>query len=167
MGNKCYKIKVTLYKFARTIKRTMLINDNVKIKDFCESIIISMNGDLSHLYTLEYKDNIYIMDMMDIDSYKEIKMGTKRLSKLLLEEKDKLILNYDFGDDWIFQITINKVLDEHNDKDITIIDGIGKGIVEDCGGVYGLSYLINSKSSEWNEEFDINKVNKRLEDYFR
>ena len=38
-----YRIKVTLKGFEKLIKRTFVINDNVKINDFCKVVITSMN----------------------------------------------------------------------------------------------------------------------------
>ena len=51
-----YTVKVTLNNFEKLITRKFEINDNVKIEDFCKAIIVSMNGDLSHLYQLKYKN---------------------------------------------------------------------------------------------------------------
>ena len=57
-----YKIRVTLQGLKREINRTMLINDNVELETFCRAIITAMNGDLSHLYKLKYKNKYYIMN---------------------------------------------------------------------------------------------------------
>ena len=93
-------------------------------------------------------------------------MNNLRISELLLEEKDKLELIYDFGDNWIFKISVAKVISGHNDKNIELIDGIGKGIEEDCGGTWGLIDLINDKNNSWNydyDDFDINQINDELD----
>ena len=169
MGVYNYKVTVKLKGFEKEIKRVFIINDNVRIKDFCESIIQSMNGDLDHLYALYYKNEVYIMDIMDKNSYNDIKMGTKRIGKLLLDKNDKLLLNYDFGDNWVFNITINKVMEGHNEKDVVLIDGMGKGIEEDCGGVFGLSNLISHKKNERDyniDDFDIGTINAFLDKYY-
>lgn len=161
-----YKIKVTLKGFEKQIKRTFVINDNVKINDFCKAIITSMNGYLEHLYTLKYKDKYYICDYMDKNNYNEIKMNSLRINKLLLKEKDKLELIYDFGDNWIFKISVVKIISGHNYKNIELIDGIGKGIEEDCGGTWGLIDLINDKNNSLNydyDNFDINQINDDLD----
>jgi hypothetical protein len=34
-----------------------------------------------------------------------------------------------------------------NDKNIELLDGMGKGIEEDCGGSWGLTDLINNKNN--------------------
>lgn len=149
-----YKVKVTLKGFEKEIKRTFIMNDNVKINDFCKSIIVSMNGDLSHLYDLKYKDIYYVCDYMDADGNKTVKMNSLRIGKLLLNEKDKLELTYDYGDNWVFKITIAKVIPGHNSRNIELIDGIGRGIEDDCGGVWGLEDLINNKNNDWDYNYD-------------
>lgn len=96
----------------------------------------------------------------------EIKMNSLRMNKLMLKEKDKLELIYDFGDNWIFKITVAKVIVGHNQKNVELIDGIGKGIEEDCGGVWKLINLINDKNNVWDydyDDFDVNEVNDKLD----
>ncbi len=168
MGTESYKVKVVLEGFEKQIKRTLLINDNVKISNFCEAIIISMNGDLSHGYQLKYKKTYYLMAGMERYRSDEVMMGSMRISKLLFDEKDKLLINYDFGDNWMFKVTINKIFEGHNDKNIILLDGMGKGIEDDCGGVWGLSDLISNKDNDWGydiDDFDIDKINSKLEKY--
>lgn len=164
-----YKITVTLKGFEKRIKRKFLINDNLKMEDFCRAVIVSMNGDLGHLYSLKYKDTYYICMYMDITDFNEVKMNSLRIGKLLLNEKDKLELIYDFGDYWVFKIKVDKVMDGHNDKNIELIDGIGCGIEEDCGGIWGLKNLIDNKNNEWEydyNDFDLEKINKMLDKYY-
>lgn len=57
---------------------------------------------------------------------------------------DTLVVNYDFGDDWRFKLKLEKILDENEVKVEQIpcvIAGKGFGIIDDCGGVYGLMEL--------------------------
>lgn len=161
-----YKIKVTLKGYEKLIKRTFIVNDNLKIDDLCTAIITSMNGNLDHLYALKYKNKYYLCDYMDKSASNEIKMNSLRLNKLVLQEKDKLELIYDFGDNWFFKITVNKVLSGHHPKNIELIDGIGKGIEDDSGGEFFLEDLINNKENEWGydyDDFDIEKINNYLD----
>lgn len=161
-----YKIRVKLKGLEKKIKRTFLVNDNMKINDFCYGVISSMNGDLFHMFMLDYKDKCYLCDELEKDRSNEIKMGTKRLSNLLLSEKDKMQLTYDFGDNWIFNIEVVKVLPGHNEKNISLIDGIGRGIKEDCGGIWSLLNFIDSKDNSWGydyDDFDINAINNKFD----
>lgn len=164
-----YKITVTLKGFEKRIKRKFLINDNLKMEDFCRAVIVSMNGELEHLYSLKYKNTYYICMYMDKTDYNEVKMNSLRIGKLLLDEKDKLELIYDFGDNWVFKIKVDKVMDGHNDKNIELIEGIGCGIEEDCGGIWGLENLIDNKDNDWGydyDDFDIEEINKMLDKHY-
>lgn len=54
----------------------------------------------------------------------------------------------------------------YNYKNVDLIDGIGKGIEEDCGGVWKLINLINDKNNVWDhdyDDFDVNEVNDKLD----
>lgn len=128
-----------------------------------------MNGGLDHLYQLKYKDTYYICSYMEKNYYNEIKMNSLRLGKLLLDEKDKLKLVYDFGDKWIFNIKVDKVLSGHNPKKIELIDGLGCGIEEDCGGIWGLESLIDNPDNDWEyhyDDFDIKEINEMFDKYY-
>ena len=94
----------------------------------------------------------------------------------------KLSLVYDFGDNWWVDITLERIF-----KDDTlsgrllprVIEGEGYGIVEDCGGVGGLTRLAKAfkmkRGTEYNEysqwlgmdefeleTFDVEDMNFRL-----
>ena len=169
MGPDSYKVSVTLNEFEDKIKRTMLINDNVKIKDFCEAIIIGMNGDLSHPYELKYKDKYYLMKGMIKRRNDEVFMGSDRICKLLFDEKDKMLINYDFGDNWMFIVTIDEIIKGHNDKNVVLLEGLGKGIEDDCGGVFGLERLIDNKNNDWDydiDDFNIDKINEKFDRHY-
>lgn len=166
MGTNSYKVSVVLLEFEEQIKRTLLINDNVKISDFCEAIIISMNGDLSHRYELKYKNKYYLMKGMTRRRADEVFMGSDRICKLLFDEKDMMLINYDFGDNWMFAVRIEEIIKGHNPKNVVLLDGTGKGIDDDCGGVFGLERLINNKDNDWGydiDDFNIDKINERFD----
>ena len=65
--------------------------------------------------------------------------------RVTLKGFEKQILYLWLDDNWVFKITVSKVLSGHHDKNIDLIDGIGKEIEEDCGGVWSLGDLINDK----------------------
>ncbi len=164
-----YKIRVTLEGVEKQIKRVFIINENVKIVDFCKAVIISMNGSLEHLYELKYKNKYYICDYMEKNGFDEIKMRSQRIGVLVLGEKDKLELTYDFGDNWVFKIDVVKVTSGHHEKNIDLIDGIGRGIEEDCGGVWGLEQLIDNKENDWDydyNDFNLKEMSDKLDRLF-
>ncbi len=108
-----------------------------------------------------------------------------KLNELFKTEKQTYTYIYDFGDDWIHKITLEKILPEN----ITIpkcIKGNGKCPPEDCGGPWGYENLLEildnpkheehknikewlglKKNEKWDEnEFDLEEVNEWLESEF-
>ncbi len=142
------EMKVSLKEFEKEINRIVVVNDDMTIRKFCEAVVESMNGWLEHLYILTHNKMKYMSKGFDIDELSGIAMGTKKLSYLKLKQKDKLLLEYDTGDGWEFKIQVTKINDGYKEKDFSILSGKGKGIIEDCGGLWGLEQFINGKVSE-------------------
>lgn len=74
--------------------------------------------------------------------YKELKDAKDiKLKHIIDEENEKMEFQYDFGDNWCFNIMLEKILEDESisGKDLPrVIDGEGFGIIEDCGGTMGL-----------------------------
>ena len=72
------------------------------------------------------------------------------IETLNLEVDDKLYFTYDFGDNWEFQLKLEKILDpkEVNDPHIPrVLTGKCFGILEDIGGVYAMKEFIEADGS--------------------
>lgn len=89
---------------------------------------------------------------------------------------------YDYGDNWQVAITLEKIIvdKELPGKELPrVLEGEGFGIIEDCGGSYGLEELLKAfkkkKGKQYDEycdwlgvtdldlsTFDINDINFRL-----
>lgn len=105
-----------------------------------------------------------------------------KLSQLDLAAPSRLVVWYDFGDDWRVHIALEKTINDRElrAKDLPrVLEGEGFGILEDCGGPYGLMELgtalkaRNSKNykelSKWMDlstvnldRFDLEDMNFRL-----
>ena len=144
---KHYIMNISLYGFEQEIKRKILVNSNILVDDFCRKVIVSMNGDLSHSYALkigkEFLSEYYY---------------NKYLLYLNLKEKQKFKIIYDYGDNWIFNITINKIISGFNENNFTVISGKGYGIIDDCGGIMVLYDILRGNDTSWGE-YDINEFN--------
>ena len=175
---KYYEIRVTLNDLKKRIYRKIRIRADITINKFCEIVILSMNGDLTHLYQLNCNNCTYMPDCYGEYSYEDdvVYMKNKKISSLKLQKGDKFSLDYDFGDDWQFNITVSKVVEDTNfNKPFEVINGKGLGIIEDCGGIWKLMEYANGtldeEESEMKEfmetfdldEFDLEKCNQMLE----
>lgn len=105
-----------------------------------------------------------------------------KLKHVISNTHSKLSLVYDFGDNWWVDITLERVFKDDNLSGRLlprVLEGEGYGIVEDCGGVGGLSRLAKAfkkkKGNEYEEYrqwlgmddfdlevFDIDDMNFRL-----
>jgi len=105
-----------------------------------------------------------------------------KMNKVITEPGEMLSVNYDYGDDWLVSLKLERVFTEDKltkSELPRVLAGEGFGIVEDCGGVYGLARLVKAfqkkKGKEYTElsewlgvkdfeiiAFDITDMNFRL-----
>lgn len=79
-----------------------------------------------------------------------------------LAPKHKLCYVYDFGDDWIHDITLEKVFDEYSDH-ATCIKGKGACPEEDSGGVWEYEDMKEDGEIEVSAVIDLAEINKHVE----
>ena len=102
-----------------------------------------------------------------------------KLKKFLSEENTECKFVYDFGDNWEFKLKLEKTDIQSADRKPHVLEGEGLGIIEDCGGIGGLTEIrevFARKSGEAYENykewlgrseidldaFDVDAVNKVL-----
>lgn len=153
---KQYIFNVSLEEFNKEIKRKILVNSDIMINDFCKRVIVSMNGDLSHGFGIKIGKEYLEEDYNEVE-----------LFYLNLKEKQRLKIIYDWGDSWCFNLTLSKIIDGDNEKDFEVLSGSGYGIIDDCGGTYGLYEIFNGESDYLEKrdinDFDLEKCNKEVE----
>lgn len=81
-----------------------------------------------------------------------------RLKAALDEVGDELSVNYDFGDDWMVSLKLEKVIQPWEDSPKTklpcVLEGAGYGIIEDCGGAWGLMELVECFKTKEGDEYE-------------
>ena len=150
---KKYIFNISLEGFNKEIKRKISVNSNISINSFCEKVILSMNGDLSHPFTIkigkEFLEDYY---------------GEFELFYLGLTEKEKLKIIYDFGDNWQFDLSLSKIVNGSDEIEFEVLSGKGYGIIDDCGGIFGLCNIFNGEDDSWGKhninEFNLKECNK-------
>ena len=102
-----------------------------------------------------------------------------RLHQIVAQPRAKFRYEYDMGDSWLHDITVEKILPvEPGQQYPFCIDGALACPPEDCGGIFGFYGLLETISNpkhkdykemrEWlggdfdQQAFDLNKVNKLL-----
>ena len=65
---------------------------------------------------------------------------------------------YDFGDNWCFNIVLEKIFEDENisGRDLPrVIEGEGFGIIEDCGGTGGLEDIREAFKTKKGEDYEM------------
>ena len=184
MPNKTYQIKITLQGSKPSIWRRVVIPSDLSLPDFHKVIQTTMGWTNSHLHQFVKNRTYYSPKMEDESLWDEeddddLDYSKYKVSDLLRKTKDKVKYEYDFGDDWVHVIVLEKIIDESMDiNDVTCLAGENSCPPEDCGGLWGyynmLEILKDTDHEEYEEYidwlgdefdptyFDIEEVNEML-----
>lgn len=177
-----YRIKIALKGADPAIWRQLLVPANMLLSDLHYVIQTAMGWTNGHLHQF-IKDKEYYgppsEDDFDIIDYRKI-----RLDSFLVREKEKVMYEYDFGDGWMHEIILQKILPPDSEQILPVcLAGERACPPEDCGGIWGYMNLLEilkkprskkcKEMKEWvgdyfePESFDIALVNELLqtEDY--
>ena len=107
--SKQYSIKVYPAGMGREVYRNIEICGDETLDRLCQIILEAFDFDDEHLYEFcmdncMYSENSYQSDPEEDDAATDI-----ALDKLKLNKGQKFWLHYDFGDDWMFTITVHKI----------------------------------------------------------
>lgn len=117
---KKYTLKVYPAGAGREVYRVIEISGEHSLDDLCGAILSAFDFIDEHLYEFcmdnrMYDDWNYQSDPEDDEPSTRVK-----LDKLGLVTKQKFSLHYDFGDDWMFTITVQKI-EETSEKVATTV----------------------------------------------
>lgn len=180
--SKILQFKVTLQHTSPAIWRRFQVRDNKTFYDLHLIIQCVMGWYNSHLHQFVYGKNSLIGDTALDESDGLAEEKEIPLAEFFNMENMRLLYEYDFGDGWIHELVLEKILgDEKGRKFPVCIDGEKKCPPEDCGGLSGfyemLKILKKKKGREYKEmnewlggkydpdEFNIPEVNKNLKSY--
>ena len=174
-----YQVKITLNGIKPLIWRRLLVEGDILLDEFSETIQSAMGWDGYHLYDF-YIDGLsyQLPNEDDFDSGDEDSSQTF-LRDVVFKEKQKFIYTYDFGDSWEHTVLIEKILPLDNNKVYPLcIQGKRNCPPDDCGGIWGYQNFLKAIKDknhpeheellEWAggefdpEEFDLDEINSYL-----
>ena len=153
---KIYELKITLSGIKPSICRTIQIEENRTFFELHVAIQIAFGWENSHMHIFEIGDDR--IGMSEFDEFEDdhtIEEKTIRLFQTGLNEKDKFEYIYDFGDHWVHEIQVTKILEPKKTFYPKCIKGAMNRPPEDCGGIYGFEdfkeIMGNRKHPEFKE----------------
>lgn len=150
-----FQFKIQIAEISKpTVWRRILVPADFTFDDFHSIIQISFGWDFAHLY--QFSPQIYagnpVIALNDEDMENDLDASKTKLKKIFTTEKQTFTYIYDFGDDWIHNITLEKILTEKT-KVPKCLKGQGKCPPEDCGGIWGYYNLLEIISDPKHEEY--------------
>ena len=165
-----YQFTVEIKDYKPRMWRRILVGDDITVAELGYIVLSIFRASCSHLMNIEkpmYNSPIpqatYELPNPYEDSFLDNSFDatTELLRDAVSPEKgdDTLVVVYDFGDNWEFKLKLEKILDEKDVKQSQIpcvVAGKGFGIIDDCGGAYGLQQIeqvIKLKSGDAYEQY--------------
>ena len=138
-----YLFKIQIQGINPPVWRQLLVPENITFSKFHNIIQIAFGWEDEHPYefspsgwgsnpTIGSQYEKYFGDGAEMDSNKV------KLSDIFKNEKQTFTYIYDFGDEWIHKIVLEKITAEKLSK-ASCVDGDGACPPEDCGGA--LDYM--------------------------
>ena len=152
-----YQLKITLRGSKPSIWRRVLEERTATFLDLHLIIQSAMGWDNSHLYEF----NVFGTRIADLDPDFDDDFGMKKLDASSItigdtfeEPGKKFTYEYDFGDGWIHQIAVEKILPRDSKLKYPIcIAGKMNCPPEDCGGIWGFYNLIEIMKDKKHPEY--------------
>jgi hypothetical protein len=160
------------------IWRRFRVSDQMLLASLHPVLQVVMGWQNSHLHAFKIGD-IFYADPAPVPQEETHDSTSQKLADFQFSAGSQFLYNYDFGDGWLHQITVEHVLPlEAEAPSLTCIEGERACPPEDCGGIWGyedlLERLEDPEDPEYEdlldwvgadfdpEAFNVNAVNRQL-----
>jgi hypothetical protein len=173
-----YQLKITLAEVKPSVWRRVIVPSSVLLAELHDIVQIAMGWENAHVH--QFTRKIPRGEIAGPKSRAAIKTESRiQVDELLLHEKDSLLYEYDFGDGWVHDIVLEKIMPASADLRVpSCVAGARACPPEDCGGAYryaelqraiqDASHPEHEETVEWigdefdPEFFDLEEVNRQL-----
>jgi len=176
-----YQLKITLREIRPPIWRRIQVPGTITFHELHLIIQRAMGWWNEHLHQYII-NNVYYLEPDPDTSTEDIDERKAVLAQVVRREKAKFLYEYDFGDDWLHDILVEKLMNPEPGKQYPICCAGKRACTpEDCGGPWGYYNLLEAVGDpshpeheellEWvggeydPEAFDLNEVNEELKPF--
>ncbi len=147
------QLKIVLKGSKPPIWRRLLIPNNTSLDKLHDIIQIAMGWTDMHLHQFICNSEYYEIPNEDGITDTKNEIGVK-VSKFLKKEKDIIVYEYDFGDGWLHEVILEKIIPFERNSKTCCMKGVGACPPEDCGGIFGYYHMLEVLSDEKHPEYD-------------
>ena len=168
-----YKLYTELEGFEPKIHRTFLIKKNTPMLSLASCMISMFNGNASHIYGFDVpsenlnlqvyfdedmnaSDDEFAIKHKHIQPRKHVDVRNYKIKDCLKKVGDTITFAYDFGDGWTFPIRLEEIIDDEVYEEVSplVLDGEGRGIIEDVGGIGAMSDCVKAFEQKSGEDYE-------------
>ena len=155
-GTPVYQIKVTLEGSNPPIWRRLLVPGDITLGDLHNIIQTAFGWWDSHLHQFIIGEVYFGVPHPEYDAYLEMNdEGKMRLHQITVREGFKFRYEYDFGDGWLHQVLVEKILPPEPGQHYPVcIKGRRACPPEDVGGIWGYHFLLEAIADLEHEAHD-------------
>ena len=130
--SKVYQIKVTLKGTRPPIWRRLLVTSDTRLSELHDILQIAMGWDDDHLHVFRvgHQDTPILPRTGGAADEGRVTLG-----QIAPDVKSKLVYEHDFGDSWVHEIVVEKILEPEAGVIPACVTGKRSGPPEDIGGV--------------------------------
>jgi hypothetical protein len=179
-GHVVLQLKVTLRHVRPPVWRRILVSSDTPLERLHDILQEAMGWTDSHLHAFAHGTTVYMADDPDMASgLAFIEERGVPIGSLLVEPKDRLRYDYDFGDGWEHDVVVEKVLAPSAATRVpAVLAGRRACPPEDVGGVHGYEMFLeiladpahpeHAEMREWSggdgdpESFDLEDADARV-----
>ena len=153
-----YKLYTELLDYKPLIWRRFLVSNSMKMSNLAYALMLlyeARGGHLFNFYSPERNEYYALPYENDLDR-EEFDARRTSLRSVMNAAGQTIIFNYDFGDSWEIAVRVEEISESElrPQKYPILIDGEGYGIIEDCGGVYGLAEIAKAFKKKKGPEYE-------------
>ena len=153
MSHKLFVLHVRLRGIEPPIWRTIEVPGAWSLEDVHFAIQVAMGWTNSHLHQFKIGGTHY--GMLDSDGAGDLGLEDEREHRLQdVVHEDSFVYEYDFGDSWEHDVTVQRVADVAKPPRARCIAGARACPPEDCGGVGGYENLLEALANPDHEEHE-------------
>ena len=152
-----YQLKIALQQIEPQIWRSVLVPSNASLESLHQIIQAVMPWQDYHLHHFQQGETFYGVPFPEQYDYDLDYMDTRLtpLDSVLTQVGDSILYEYDFGDSWWHEITLEEILKRKRGAVYPVCIGGARACPpEDCGGVTGYYLMLEALSDPNHEEYE-------------